>query len=75
MAQLFPYKKSQWKDMRYICVICLSNAKNVTYINGRGSFGLFMGLTVVSSWLYMCSFGASFLYRSPHAGIINLECG
>ena len=28
--------------MRHICVICLSNARNVTYINGRGSFGGFM---------------------------------
>ena len=58
MAKLFPYKKSQWKDMRHICVICLSNARNVTYINGRSSFGGFMDFTVVSSWRYMCPFGA-----------------
>ena len=35
--------------LRHICVICLSNARNVTQANGRGSFRGFMDLTVASS--------------------------
>ena len=54
---IFPYKESPWKYFRLICVICLSNARNVTHINGRGSFGRFMDLTVASSWRYKCFSG------------------
>ena len=61
--------------MRHICVICLSNARNVTYINGRGSFGGFMDFTVVSSWRYMCPFGANFLYRTPMLSSLSWNVG